>query len=103
LGAVGGGARRHADLIHTLKSVTLPRSREAHQLARTLAEITGESQTTAVTIALRERLERVQRGRQTDRVARLLAIGEDCARHLTEPYRSADHGDLLYDERGLPT
>jgi antitoxin VapB len=78
------------------------KSEEAHQLARALAEITGESQTTAVTVALRERLDRVRRGRQTDRVARLLAIGEDCASHLSEPYRSQDHGELLYDERGLP-
>jgi len=33
---------------------------------------------------------------------RLLAIGRDCAVHLKEPYRSADHGELLYDEQGLP-
>lgn len=33
---------------------------------------------------------------------RLLAIGKDCAPRLKEPFRSADHGDLLYDERGLP-
>jgi antitoxin VapB len=33
---------------------------------------------------------------------RLLEIGRDCATHLKEPFRSADHGDLLYDEKGLP-
>jgi hypothetical protein len=33
---------------------------------------------------------------------RLLAIGKDCAARLKEPFRSADHGDVLYDERGLP-
>ncbi len=33
---------------------------------------------------------------------RLLAIGKDCAPYLKEPFRSAEHGDLLYDERGLP-
>ena len=32
----------------------------------------------------------------------LLAIGLECAERLKEPYRSIDHGDLLYDERGLP-
>ena len=32
---------------------------------------------------------------------KLLAIGRDCARRLQEPYRSADHGDHLYDENGL--
>jgi antitoxin VapB len=34
--------------------------------------------------------------------ARLLEIGRECASHLREPYKSVDHGDLLYDERGLP-
>lgn len=33
---------------------------------------------------------------------RLLTIGKDCAGRLKEPFRSAEHGDLLYDERGLP-
>jgi antitoxin VapB len=33
---------------------------------------------------------------------RLLAIGRDCAARLKEPFRFADHGDILYDERGLP-
>ena len=33
---------------------------------------------------------------------RLLKIGQDCAAHLREPARSAAHGDLLYDEKGLP-
>jgi antitoxin VapB len=34
--------------------------------------------------------------------ARLLKIGRECAAHLKEPYKSAEHGDLLYDEKGLP-
>lgn len=33
----------------------------------------------------------------------LLGIGRDLAGRLGEPYRSADHGDLLYDKQGLPT
>lgn len=38
-----------------------------------------------------------------ERIAdRLLAIGKDCAVHLKEPFRSAAHGYLVYDERGLP-
>jgi hypothetical protein len=31
-----------------------------------------------------------------------VATGKDCAARLEEPFRSAGHGDLLYDERGLP-
>ena len=72
------------------------KNREAHQMAEELSRLTGESMTTAVTIALRERLARV---RLADRV---LAIGRDCAARLKEPFRSADHGDFLCDERGSP-
>ncbi len=75
---------------------------EAHRLARELAKITGETVTAAVTEALRERLDRLRRERRPDLVERLMAIGKDCAARLKEPYRSADHGDILYDERGLP-
>jgi antitoxin VapB len=33
---------------------------------------------------------------------RLLDIAKECAPLFKEPYRSTDHGDLLYDEKGLP-
>jgi antitoxin VapB len=78
------------------------KSEEAHRLARELAELTGENMTAAVTRAVRERLDRVRRERAARLADRLLAIGKDCAARLKEPYRSADHGDLLYDEQGLP-
>ena len=67
-----------------------------------LAALTGESMTAAVTEAVRERLDRVRRERGVSLAERLLAIGKECAAHLKEPFRSIDHGDLLYDERGLP-
>jgi len=75
---------------------------ETYRLARELAELTGESVTTAVTEAVRERLERERRTRSEGLASRLLAIGKDCAAHLNEPFRSVEHGDLLYDERGMP-
>jgi antitoxin VapB len=76
---------------------------ETHRLAHELAALTGESMTTAVTEAVRERLERTRRERPVSGLAdRLLAIGRECAAHLREPFRSVDHGDLLYDEHGLP-
>ncbi len=78
------------------------KNEEAHLLAQTLARLTGESMTEAVTQALRDRLERLARERETPLAERLLAIGRDCASHLHEPYASASHGDLLYDEAGLP-
>jgi antitoxin VapB len=78
------------------------KDKEAHRLAGELAELTGESMTTAVTIAVRERLDRVRREQGRSLADRLLAIGKDCAARLEEPWRSADHGDYLYDDRGLP-
>ena len=78
------------------------KSEEAHRLARELARLTSESMTTAVTEAIRERLDRLRLAEPAGLADRLLAIGRDCAARLKEPYRSTDHGELLYDERGLP-
>ena len=78
------------------------KNEETHRLARELSQLTGESMTEAVTEAVRERLDRLRHERSVGLADRLLAIGRDCAARLKEPYRSADHGDLLYDERGLP-
>ena len=76
--------------------------RETYRLARELAALTGESLTTAITVAVRERLERTRRRLEPGLADRMLTIGKDCAKHLKGPYRSVDHGALLYDERGLP-
>jgi antitoxin VapB len=78
------------------------KNEETHRLVEELAKLTGESMTAAVTEAVRERLERVRRAKGISLVDRLVAIGKDCAAHLKEPFRSVDHGELLYDERGLP-
>jgi antitoxin VapB len=75
---------------------------ETQKLVRELSELTGESLTSAITESVRERLERVQSQRGAGLADRLLRIGKDCAAHLKEPFRSADHGDILYDEKGLP-
>ncbi len=75
---------------------------ETHRLAEELAKRTGESMTAAVTTAVRERLDRVRREQGDNLADRLLAIGKDCAKRLKEPFRSAAHGDLFYDDRGLP-
>ncbi len=79
------------------------KNEEADRLARELAGLTGESVTAAVTHSLRERLERERRRQRRNGLSeRLLAIGADCASRLKEPWRSIDHGELLYDEMGLP-
>jgi antitoxin VapB len=73
---------------------------ETHALAARVAELAGETMTEAVTTALRERLARME---EPDALAEeLLALGQDCAKRLKEPWRSVDHATLLYDEHGLP-
>lgn len=78
------------------------KNNDAHRLAQQLSRLTGESMTEAVTESLRERLKRVQNKRGGKLSGRLLEIGRDCAKRLKEPYRSGEHGDLLYDDKGLP-
>lgn len=78
------------------------KNEDAHKLAQQLARLTGESMAQAVTEAVRERLSRVQNKNSGKLSDRLLEIGRDCAPRLKEPFRSAEHGDLLYDKKGLP-
>jgi len=75
---------------------------KTQKLAHQLSKLTGESMTAAVTEAVRERLDRVRGERGEGLADRLLKIGKDCAAHLQEPYLSIDHGELLYDEKGIP-
>ncbi len=75
---------------------------EAHRLARQLARLTRESMTTAVREAVRERLERIRSASGMGKAERLLQIGRECAEHLPKSARSINHGDFLYDDRGLP-
>ena len=79
---------------------------DVERLTRELADLTGETLTTAVSTSVRERLERLRGsgadGRTAKRVEQILALGRSIAPSLQEPWRSRDHGELLYDERGLP-
>ena len=68
---------------------------ETCRLAGDLAELTGESVTGAVTVALRERLARERRRRDVRvRAEELLAIGERCSKLLGLGPSAAEHGDL---------
>jgi antitoxin VapB len=78
------------------------KNEETHRLALELAALTGESMASAVAVAVRERIDRVRQGKPGGLADRLLAIGQDCAAHLKEPFKSVDHAALLYDENGLP-
>jgi antitoxin VapB len=76
---------------------------DADRLARELAHRTGETITTAVINALRERLEREQRKEQTveSLVEDVMEIGRHCAALTLRDKRRPDE-ILGYDENGLP-
>lgn len=81
------------------------KSDEAHRLSIELAALTGESMTAAVTVAVRERLDRLRAAAShrtaDERAAEILAIAGRMRERL-DGRPLADHGDLLYDETGLP-
>lgn len=71
---------------------------EACRLAAELARLTGETATGAVTIALRERC----KWDAALLAQELHAIGQRCATLLAPGPAAVEHGDLLYNEQGLP-
>jgi antitoxin VapB len=74
---------------------------EARELALQLSRLTGESVTEAVTVALRERLERKRKSQSKEGVAeKLMEIGRRWAATRELDPRHPD--DILYDEFGLP-
>jgi antitoxin VapB len=76
---------------------------ETDQLARAVSAATGETITEAVRNALRARLDSLTR--QENRNAKIEAmrrIGRDVGAHMRPPLSCTDHGELLYDEHGLP-
>lgn len=76
----------------------------AHELATRLAELTGESLTTAVIVSLEKRLRQEERQRQArDWTADdVLAFARRIRPHIDPALRSEDHATILYDEHGLP-
>lgn len=78
---------------------------ETERLSRELALATGESITAAITVAVRERLTRLRAEDGTDVAARrerIRQIAADAAGRWPVELRHVEHGDLLYDEQGLP-
>jgi len=73
---------------------------EVHELAQAISRATGESMTTVVRDALRDRLNKIGRQKARASVDELLAIAARTAILVQPPY--ADHAELLYDENGLP-
>jgi antitoxin VapB len=78
------------------------KNKETYRLAYRLAKLTGETMTGAVTVALRERLERETRRRNRSGVAdALIKIGRRCAARPVLDARTPEE-ILGYDKHGLP-
>jgi len=78
------------------------KNEETHRVAVQLAKLTGETMTRAVTIALKERLEREKRLRNRTGVAdALMKIARRCTSRPILDDRSSDE-ILGYDAHGLP-
>ncbi|MCY3954996.1 MAG: type II toxin-antitoxin system VapB family antitoxin [Nitrospira sp.] len=76
---------------------------ETCRLANELARLTGETMTGAITVALRERLEREKRERSAEALVReMRAIAERCAKLMGPGPSAVEIGEMLYDEQGLP-
>ncbi|MGB0513352.1 MAG: type II toxin-antitoxin system VapB family antitoxin [Wenzhouxiangellaceae bacterium] len=73
---------------------------EVHRLARELARMSGKSMTRVVRESLEARYEALAREQQRAGVDELMNI----ARRVSKQSEGGapDHGELLYDEHGLP-
>lgn len=77
------------------------KSDHAYAVASELSELTGESLTNAVTVALEERLEREKRARDREtRIQRIRMFAAEIKAHM-DPDATSDHS-WLYDENGFP-
>ena len=73
---------------------------EAHRLAQEIADQTGESLTKVVIESLRERHAKLEKRKGKASLDDLMAIAKRASRAVKRPY--VDHGELLYDDHGLP-
>ncbi|MEE6282792.1 type II toxin-antitoxin system VapB family antitoxin [Georgenia sunbinii] len=82
------------------------KNERTHALVRRLAEMTGQSQTSAVEDAVQRRIEELSRSEDEveAKVERALRIAEEFSADLTPQDREAllSADDYLYDELGLP-
>lgn len=79
------------------------KNEETCRLASELARLTGTTKTGAITLALRERLERESKRCGVEvRLRAMRRSAKRCAVLVGPGASSGQHGDLLYDEQGLP-
>jgi len=76
---------------------------ETEEIARKLARRTGETLTTAITVALKERLDRIEKAKKAeDRMEWLERITAQTAPLMNDGRSTKELFDELYDDAGLP-
>jgi antitoxin VapB len=75
---------------------------ETHRLVQALAEETGETLTEAVTVAVRERLESLQRKRRRREVVQSVREIQEFVQRLPDRDQRSAEEILGYDDYGLP-
>ncbi len=80
------------------------KNEEVHRKAHELAKLTGESVTTAVGVAIEQRLEREQQShKRQNRLELLLQLSKETSALMNDGRTSKELMDELYDpETGLP-
>lgn len=81
------------------------KNEKVHEMVRRLAELTGQSQTSAVEDAVRRRLEEVDGEKEKRQAEKLAAINRIVERSRLRGGTWADYEaiiDDMYDEQGLP-
>lgn len=78
------------------------KNEEAHRLAKELSSLTGETMSDAVITALKLRLQLFTSQAPLTLTQKLLEIASDCRGRWKEPWLESDHGELLYDDAGVP-
>jgi antitoxin VapB len=75
---------------------------ETHRLVLALAEETGESLTEAVTVAVRERLESLQRKHRRREIVRAVREIQEVVERLPDRDQRGPEEIIGYDDHGLP-
>jgi len=76
---------------------------ETSRLAREVADLSGGTLTECITIALKEEIMYRHRLAHTDEIEkRMVELGRIGAALIGDRIPAVNHGDLLYDENGLP-
>jgi antitoxin VapB len=79
------------------------KNEETHRLIKRLAELTGQTQTSAVEDAVRRRLDELTREEEVQRRYKELGeIADRASAAASHEWLTTDWDQVLYDENGLP-